>query len=103
MKKAAIVLAIISVLIVVSSIFLANTSKSELLNEVGTSSGLYIDGSDFSPMVNTFGDVFSSLLSFTIVIVAILLVAGMWAIYGIVALVIYIVKKNKEKETDQPN
>lgn len=59
---------------------------------------VYVDGTDFTIFVNTFGEIGADLFGTFIVIYSILIVGGIWIVYGIVYLIIKIINKCKQKK-----
>lgn len=87
-KKVVIVLAIISILIIIFGFVAAKSIKSELTAESIQQERV---------VAEALSEIGSGLLSISIIIYSFLLVAAIWGIYGIVILILFIIKKIKEK------
>ena len=90
------VLIIISVIIMVLGIIIGvgvfNSTDNSISNE-----SIYVDGSDFSGIVQIGGVIGSKILGTLIVFGSFIIDAFIWLIYGVVVLVIDIAKKISKK------
>lgn len=91
------ILIIISIIIICLGIISASSISKELENELANEK-IYVDGSDFSGLVRLGGIIGSQLLGIVIVIYSIFIDVLIWVIYGIVLIIIKIVKKINDKK-----
>lgn len=100
-KKVSIILLIISILIIIFGFLSAKNTKDELVNKAMPSGNIYIDGTDMTAASKAFAQIGSGLLGFAIIIYSFLLVGAIWVVYGIIILVILIIKKINNKNTNK--
>lgn len=86
------ILIIISIIIICLGIISGISISNELENALPTEK-IYVDGSDFSMLVQLGGTVGSRLLEIVIVIYSILIDLLIWIIYGIVLVIMKIIRK----------
>lgn len=91
------VLIIISIIIICLGIILG-LSISKELEKALPSEKIYVDGSDFSGLVQVGGIIASKLLGIVIVIYSIFIDALIWIIYGIVLIIKKIIKRINDKK-----
>ena len=101
MKKLSVtkIIVVISVVIIALGIMMgigvSNSIENSVLNE-----SIYVDGSNFSGIVQIVGFMGSRILGILIVIYSFIIDAIIWLIYGIVVLIIHIIRKIKNKGID---
>jgi len=100
-KRVLIILAVLSVLIIGFGIFEGFSIKNEIIKESTPTENIYLDGSDVTAITTTFSELGAGMLAFGVIMYTVLIVAGMWVIYGIVLLIIKIIKKCKEKRKNK--
>ena len=91
------VLIIISIIIICFGIISALSISKELENTLPNEK-IYVDGSNFSGLVQVGGVIASKLLGIVIVIYSILIDSLIWIIYGIVLIIKKIINKIKDKK-----
>lgn len=89
------ILIIISIAIIIFGIFAGKSVKDQVRNEGIPTQNIYIDGTDATAFTKTFVEIGSGLLGFAMIIYSIVVVACIWGIYGIILLIIIIIKKCK--------
>lgn len=95
-KKIVIILAIISVLILISGI----STGMDVIRDLKASKitePVYIDGSDATDVMIFFQEVGTWILGIAFIIYSIGIIAAIWIVYGIVMLIIHIVNRKKNK------
>ena len=96
-KKVLKILGIISILIIVFGIICGIFIKNQLIKEGMPTENVIFDGGDITKGVELFTIVGSHLFGIVIVIYSVLIVAGIWVIYGITILIIKVIQKIKNK------
>lgn len=91
------ILIVVSIIIIVFGIFAGKSVKNELKAEGMPTQNIYIDGTDVTSVTEIFVEIGSGLLDIIMIVYSILAVICIWVIYGIVMLVLFIIKKCKEK------
>jgi hypothetical protein len=100
-KKIAIILAVISIIIIILGLMVAKNTKNELITQTTTSGNMYIDGTDMTSVSDAFTQIGSGLLGIVIIIYSFLLVGAIWGIFGIIILIITIIKKLENKKNNK--
>lgn len=101
MKKLSVtkILIIISIIVIVLGIIIgievSNSIESSIPNE-----SISVDGSDFSGIVEITGIIGSKIIGTLIVFFSFIIDAFIWIVYGIIWLIINIVKKNRRNTED---
>ena len=90
------ILIIISVIIIVLGIIKGIGVSNSIDNSIPKES-IYVDGSDFSGIVQISGIMGSKIIGTLIVFGSFIIDAFIWLIYGIIVLIIGIAKKNNKK------
>ena len=96
-KKASIILIIISALIIFLGFSIAKNTGDEVTNKNTTSNNIYIDGTDITSATDTFTEIGTGLLGIVIFIYSFLLVGAIWVIFGIIVLIIFIIRKIRNR------
>lgn len=90
------ILIIISIIIICLGILLGLSISNELISTLPTEK-IYVDGSDFSGLAQIGGIIGSKILGMVIVIYSIFIDILIWILYGLVLMIIKIIKKIKNK------
>ncbi len=94
------ILIIISIIIIVLGIITGIGVSNSIDNSI-PKEGIYVDGSDFSGIVQIAGIMGSNIIGTLIVFGSFVIDAFIWLIYGFIILVINMVKKIRNKEVDR--
>lgn len=94
-KKIKKILVVISIIIIILGIIFGISVSNNLINSADNN--LYVDGSDFSGIVELTSFIGAKVLGFVIVIYSILLDIAIWTIYGIIILILKLIRKKKVK------
>lgn len=98
MKKVTKTLIIISIIIIVLGIFAGISVNKQLSAGVSEMENQYVDGSNFTPLVQ-FGVTLGALaVSFAIIFYSVLAVCAIWVIYGMIILIIKILNKISQRK-----
>jgi hypothetical protein len=97
-KKISTVLIVISVIIIVFGIFAGISLTTGFITVQGPIENIYIDGSDFTSAARAVTSVFSVFIGLLAVGWSVAAVACIWGIYGSVILIVWIIKKYKNKK-----
>lgn len=89
------ILIIISIAIIIFGIFAGKSVKDQVRNEGMPIQNIYIDGTDITNLTETTVEIDSTILGIAMIIYSILAVACVWGIYGIILLIIIIIKRCK--------
>lgn len=89
------ILVIISIIIIILGIIFGISVSNNLINSADNN--LYVDGSNFSGIVELTSFMGAKVLGFVIVIYSILLDIVIWTIYGIIFLILKLIRKKKVK------
>lgn len=89
------ILVIISIIIIILGIIFGISVSNNLINSADNN--LYVDGSNFSGIVELTSFMGAKVLGFVIVIYSILLDIVIWTIYGIIILILKLIRKKKVK------
>lgn len=95
-KKIRNILIIISVIIIIIGILIGRSLTLELKDSGMPKENIYVDGTDFTALSETFVSIGSSVLGFVIAMYFALAVVVIWIIYGVIILIIKITTKTKE-------
>lgn len=91
------ILVIISIIIIflgiISGLYISNELESSLPNEK-----IYVDGSDFSGLMQVVGIIGSKILGIVIIIYSVFIDVLIWIIYGIILIIMKIIKKINDKK-----
>ena len=87
----------ISIFIIAFGVVAADNVKSEIKGQNKSTENIYIDGSDATGIVNGFVEIGTALLGVVMIFYSLVAVACIWGIYGIILLIIMIVKKYKKR------
>ena len=87
------ILVIISIIIIILGILLGIIISNNIVNNINNN--LYVDGTDFSSIVELTSFMGAKVLGFVIVIYSILLDIVIWTIYGIIILIFKLIRKRK--------
>lgn len=98
-KKVIVILTIISIIIIILGIISGICVSNELINS-SNNNNIYIDGTNFSSIVEATTFIGSKILGFAIVFYSLLLDVVIWGIYGIFILTTKIVKRIKKKRSE---
>ena len=103
MKKSKIkkILMILSIIILFLGIIAGFSISKELENATIPSGKIYVDGSDFTGLTRVGGFIIAKMMGMVIVFYSIVIDVLIWGIYGIVLLMSKIIKKIKDKKSDQ--
>ena len=94
------ILIIVSVIIIVLGIITGIGVSNSIDNSI-PKEGIYVDGSDFSGIVQIAGIMGSKIIGTLIVFGSFVIDAFIWLIYGFIILIINIVEKIKNKGVDR--
>lgn len=94
------ILIIISIAIIIFGIFAGKSVKDQVRNEGIPTQNIYIDGTDATASTEAFVEIGSGLLGFVMIVYSIVVVACIWGIYGIILLIIIIIKKCKPQRNN---
>ncbi len=94
-KKIKKILVVISIIIIILGIIFGISVSNNLINSADYN--LYVDGSNFSGIVELTSFMGAKVLGFVIVIYSILLDIVIWTIYGIIILILKLIRKKKVK------
>ena len=83
---------LVSIIIIILGIILGVGVSNNIINS--TNSNLYVDGKDFSDIVELTSFIGSKVLGFVIVIYSILLDYVIWIVYEIIIFILKLLKKN---------
>ena len=86
---------VISIIIIILGIIFGISVSNNLINSADNN--LYVDGSNFSGIVELTSFMGAKVLGFVIVIYSILLDIVIWTIYGIIFLILKLIRKKKVK------
>lgn len=86
---------VISIIIIILGIIFGISVSNNLINSADNN--LYVDGSNFSGIVELTSFIGAKVLGFVIVIYSILLDIVIWTIYGIIILILKLIRKKKVK------
>lgn len=89
------ILIIIQIAIIIFGIFAGKSVKDQVRNEGMPIQNIYIDGTDITNLTETTVEIGSTILGIAMIIYSILVVACVWGIYGIILLIIIIIKRCK--------
>ena len=89
------ILVIISIIIIILGIIFGISVSNNLINSADNN--LYVDGSNFSGIMELTSFMGAKVLGFVIVIYSILLDIVIWTIYGIIILILKLIRKKKVK------
>ena len=89
------ILIVVSIIIMAVGIFAGKSVKDEVKDSGMPTQNIYIDGTDATAFTETFVEIGSGLLGVVIIIYSIIGVACIWGIYGIILIIIAIIKKCK--------
>lgn len=89
------ILVVISIIIIILGIIFGISVSNNLINSADNN--LYVDGSNFSGIVELTSFMGAKVLGFVIVIYSILLDIVIWTIYGIIFLILKLIRKKKVK------
>ncbi len=92
------ILIIISILIIIFGIISAIGTKNQLINAGMPTEKQYVDGTDMTAFVDAFAQVGAGLMAIIIIMYSVLIVGGIWIVYGIVYLIIKIINKCKQNK-----
>lgn len=94
-KKIKKILVVISIIIIILGIIFGISVSNNLINSADNN--LYVDGSNFSGIVELTSFMGAKVLGFVIVIYSILLDCVIWIVYGIIILILKLIRKKKVK------
>ena len=97
-KKISTVLIVISVIIIVFGILAGISLATGFITAQGPIENIYIDGSDFTSAAQAVTSVFSVFIGLVVFGYSVVAVAWIWCIYGVVMLILWIIKKYKNKK-----
>ena len=97
-KKATKIVTIISIVIIILGIIAGIGISNSIESSIPTDS-MYVDGSDFSGIIQIFGFFGSKILGTLVTFGGFIIASLIWVIYGFVLLIITIVNKLKNNET----
>ena len=89
------ILVVISIIIIILGIIFGISVSNNLINSADNN--LYVDGSNFSGIVELTSFMGAKVLGFVIVIYSLLLDIVIWTIYGIIFLILKLIRKKKVK------
>ena len=92
------ILIIISIAIVIFGIFAGRSVKDQVRNEGMPTQNIYIDGTDATDFVKISVEFGSGLLQTVIIGFSIFIVICIWGVYGIILLILYIIKNVKKEK-----
>ena len=93
-KKIKKILVIVSIIIIILGIILGVGVSNNIINS--TNRNLYVDGKDFSDIMELTSFIGSKVLGFVIVIYSILLDCVIWIVYGIIILILKLINMAKD-------
>ena len=101
MKKVILtILIIISIVIILFGVFASKNIKEQVIKEAIPTGNVYIDDNNTTNFTETFGEIGSSMLGVVIIIYSVIAVACIWGSYGIIFLILIIIKKYKLKKKE---
>ena len=96
------ILIIISIIVIILGIIIGIEASNSIENSIPNES-INVDGSDFSGIVQITGIMGSKIIGTLIVFFSFIIDAFIWLVYGIIILIINIVKKIKNKRISEDN
>lgn len=97
-KKIKKILVIISIIIIILGIILGVGVSNNIINS--TNSNLYVDGKDFSDIMELTSFIGSKVLGIVIVIYSILLDCVIWIVYGIIIFILKLIRKKVSESNE---
>ena len=97
-KKVLIVMAILSLIIIVIGIVNGISVYMELANRAVDTGKIYVDGSDFTGLVQLFGSSVAIIVCALIIAGSIGIVAVQWSIFGIIILILYLIHRGQKSK-----
>lgn len=91
------VLIIISIIVICFGIVIGLSVSNELENAL-TNENIYVDGSNFSGLVQVGGTIVSKLFIVVFIIYSIFIDVLIWSVYGIILIIKKIIKKITDKK-----
>lgn len=101
-KKVKRILIIISIIIVFLGIIVGNNISNDLINNI-PKENIYIDGSNFSGLVEIGGVIGSKILGTLIIFLSVLIDIIIWIMYGCVLLILKIINNKKNNISKAQN
>ena len=89
------ILIVISVFIMIVGVVGGILASNELKNVEVSDRSIYIDGTDFTSLIELFVYIGSSIIGFAIGMFSAIIVAIIWIIYGVIVLIVNIINKIK--------
>lgn len=89
------ILIVVSIIIIFLGVFAGKSVKNEVKDSGMPTQNIYIDETDATAFTEAFVEIGSGLLGVVTIIYSIIGVACIWGIYGIILLIITIMKKCK--------
>ena len=96
------ILTMISVIVIILGIIIGIGVSNSIENSIPNES-IYVDGSDFSGIVQITGIMGSKIIGTLIVFLSFIIDAFVWIVYGIILLIINILKKIKTSRISKDN
>ena len=92
------ILVIISIIIIILGIISGISLSNDIINN--TNNSLYVDGTDLSSIVELTSFMGAKVLGFVIVICSILLDIVIWIVYGIIILILKLIRKKVSESNE---
>ena len=99
MKKSTKILIIISIIIIILGIVIGIGASLSIENAIPNDS-IRVDGSDFAEIVKFAGIMGSKIIGMLIILFSFIIDLFIWIVYGILVLIINIIKKIKSSKSD---
>lgn len=94
------VLKVISIIILGIGIILGVCTAKELMGNISNEK-VYVDGSDFTIVTNSFTTITSIVMGGIVVLFSIIVDVVIWIVYAIVVVVLKFVKRTKKKKVEE--